>query len=166
MYPVPHITSSSSYAPHCKQRNTQSPVSAPPLASRAHIACEASAQSADWGNGSRHVCGHGHVLACSHGSASSHSRGSQHASSAGKIRSYWQIPQSACSVTRGYGFHTVEVNHTQGSKSDSKHHGDVLALDWIYSPRSSKYSVYTNNVSGLAPNTEQIQSSKYRANTV
>ena len=41
------------------------------------------------------------------------------ASSAGKIRPYWQIPQSACSVTRGYGFHTVEVNHTQGSKSDT-----------------------------------------------
>ena len=40
------------------------------------------------------------------------------ASSAGKTWPYWQIPQSACSVTRGYGFHTVEVNHTQGSKSD------------------------------------------------
>ena len=31
------------------------------------------------------------------------------ASSAGKIPPFWQIPQSACSVTRGYGFHTVEV---------------------------------------------------------
>ena len=41
------------------------------------------------------------------------------ASSAGKTWPYWQIPQSACSVTRGYGFHTVEVNHTQGSKSDT-----------------------------------------------
>ena len=41
------------------------------------------------------------------------------ASSAGKTWPYWQIPQSACSVTRGYGFHTVEVNHTRGSKSDT-----------------------------------------------
>ena len=34
------------------------------------------------------------------------------ASSAGKIPPFWQIPQSTYSVTRGYGFHAVEVNHT------------------------------------------------------
>ena len=76
-------------------------------------------RSADWWNGSRHVCRCAGMGTCLPAVTEALAATPGVASSAGKTWPYWQIPQSACSVTRGYGFHTVEVNHTQGSKSDT-----------------------------------------------
>ena len=53
------------------------------------------------------------------------------ASSAGKTWPYWQIPQSACSVTRGYGFHTVEVNHTHTPGTHKEVNLTVRVREWL-----------------------------------